>query len=178
MNPWVVGKFGVERCGEHIPLLDQDGQTFGTPKYAHSLTYAADDRSANENHFDRIAAQFGAFACPDRAIDLPSVGVALDGDIEQAEVLLGRRQNVCGQQNRSGARAKDGFACRREIADACSHAFKLKELEHRGAFTTRHDEAVDPLKLLGMSDKTGGNADALKHLGVQRKVPLHGENPH
>ena len=83
MNARVVGKFGVERCGHDSSLPDGDrvvAHAFGSDDIdvrADALYF----RGANENHFERL---FTKSSFADRAVDLASVGVAADADVDRA----------------------------------------------------------------------------------------------
>ncbi len=63
-------------------------------------------RGADEDHFQRRVAE-AAFA--DGAVDLASVGVAADANVEGAEAFLLRIFDFCGEQNCAGAGAKRGL---------------------------------------------------------------------
>src|SRR6266849_7385833 len=69
----------------------------------HALAYAFNLRSADEYHFDGIAKK-SAFA--DGAVDLATVSVTADGNVERAQAGLLRILYVCGQQDASRACAK------------------------------------------------------------------------
>src|ERR1700733_9867419 len=78
----VFAEFWMESCGHNFSLAHGDGiVAFGGDDF-YVWTNALDFRRADEDHFDRIVTQS---TFPDGAVDLPSVGVAADADIEHAE---------------------------------------------------------------------------------------------
>src|ERR1700682_132989 len=93
----------MERRGQRLALPDKHGGAAFRRDHFHALAYAFNLRGADEYHFDRIAKK-SAFA--DGAVDLASVSVAADGDIERTQASLLRILDVCGQQDASRARTK------------------------------------------------------------------------
>src|SRR4029077_20581463 len=88
----VVGELGVEGCSHRSSLPDRDGDivfAFGGD-YFDAFAEPLNLGGADENHFERRAAwllwQESAFA--DGALELASVGVATDADIDCAQAGL------------------------------------------------------------------------------------------
>src|SRR5205807_10594649 len=95
MNAGVVRQFGMER-GSHDPSLPHGYRvfSFGGDDFD-ALAYSFNFRRANEHHLDRRVGSlpfprfaFQELALPDRAVDLPPVGVAANADIDGAESRL------------------------------------------------------------------------------------------
>src|ERR1700733_8684750 len=103
MDSSVRRQFRVEGRGHRLSLLHDDrifplcGEDF------HVWTDALDLRSANKDHLDGNISQH---TLPDRAVELASVGVAANADVERAESCLLWVLDFIRQQNRSGAGTK------------------------------------------------------------------------
>ncbi len=125
--------------GDHVPaLLHPDGISSEARDDARFWTRAADDGSADEDGFHIMAV--GLYR-RDLAIDPPSVGVALDGNIHEAERRLHRMRDFAGEQNGSGAASIYGFLCG-EGANGLDELLHFEELPHGGAFAARNDESI------------------------------------
>src|SRR5437762_14213361 len=89
VNTRVVGELGMEGCGHDLSLAHGDGIFIfalgGDDFYV--LPYALDFWCADENH---LGGRTGEDACADGAVDLASIGVAANRDVERAKAdLLG-----------------------------------------------------------------------------------------
>ncbi len=106
MDARVVGEFGVEGGGHGASLPDSDRiGTFGGDDFdagADMLNF----RSADKYHFQRAICEQ---ALADGAVDLTSVGVAADADVERAEAGLFGVLDFCGQQDGAGAGTEGGL---------------------------------------------------------------------
>src|SRR5580658_5523197 len=79
------------------------------------------------------------------AVDLPSISIALDSEIDDAEAFLGRLQHFLREKNRSRARAEYRLLAR-EHAQRFFEVHEVQELQHGRAFPPRYDQAVDILE--------------------------------
>ena len=147
MHAGIVGEFGVERCSHGSSLPDRNcvralgGEDF----YALSNMLAL--WGADENHFERRAAGVCRKqpALADGAVDLTSVGIAADADVEGAETLLRGILDVGCEQDCSGAGAESRLGL-----DELFQLFEssvAQEFEEVSKFDTRNDEAVDGVEL-------------------------------
>jgi hypothetical protein len=171
VNARVVREFGVEGRGHDFSLADSDRIiTLGGDDF-HVLPYALDFRCADENHFSWHA---GEEALADGAIDLASVGVAADGDVERAQAYLFGIVDFVGQQNRSRTRTKRGFRAD-ELLELFESGF-AEQLEERAGFAAGDDEAVDFVKLLRLLDEHNVSAQLFEPATMGVKVALEGKN--
>ena len=81
MDACVVGKLGMKRCRHDDSLPHQHRISVAFAEDFDAFTDLLDVQSANEDHLQRIVAEFG-FSFEDGGVDLAAVGVALDGDVE------------------------------------------------------------------------------------------------
>src|SRR5262245_39395058 len=82
-------------------------------EYFHTWTDTDDTWSANEHHFERSSAAAAIRshrALRFKAINLASVAIPLDGDIEQSQRMLDWIGDVCRQQNNTGTRSENRLA--------------------------------------------------------------------
>jgi len=108
MNAGIVGKFGMEGCGHYFSLPDGDWVFAFRGDNLNRRTNALDFWGADENHLEWRARPMtrNEFSFPDGAIDLATVGVAADANVDGAEAgLLGVYDFGC-EQDRSGAGAE------------------------------------------------------------------------
>ena len=75
-------------------------------------------------------------------VDLPAVGVALDGRVEYAEAALRWMQHFARQQDAAGAGGETGRCCGK-LAERGKESVLLKELEHSRRFAAGNDESVE-----------------------------------
>ena len=115
-----------------------------------------DAGGADEDHLERAAGEFG-FGVQDGGVDLAAVGVALDGDVEGSEGLLGRVGDVLCEQDDSGA-GPEGRGLVNEVFENVEEAALLEELEHGGGLAAGHDEAVDSFEVGGEANQLRGGA--------------------
>ncbi len=148
MDAGIVGEFRMKGGGHGSSLPDSDG--IGAFR-SEDLDAFADLRnlgSADEDHFQRgISEQTLA----NRAVDLASIGVAADPNVESAESGLGRILDFGREQNGSSAGAERGFGPN-ELLELFETGIAQK-LEECAGFATRDHEAIDFVELLGLSDE-------------------------
>src|SRR5690348_12030324 len=100
MNAGIVRQLRMECCSHHASLPHDDGiVAFG----CQDLDLGADARnlwSANEDHLDGGVVEF-SFA--DRAVDLASIGIAANIDVERAQPGLAWILHFLCQQYGTGA---------------------------------------------------------------------------
>src|ERR1700679_3528773 len=140
MDPPVGGQLGVKGGGHHRALKHQHGKAIAAGKDCDAGTGFKDAGGAYEDHLKRAAGQFG-FSAEDGGVDLPAVGIALDGGIEQAQGTLGGIENLARQQNGAGAGTEDWFDGA-ELLQGIEEVVLFQEAEHGGRFAAGEDEPV------------------------------------
>ena len=106
MDAGVVGEFGVEGGGHGFPLANGYGVVPFCREDFDAFADVLDFGSADEYHFDGRGAE-EAFA--DGAVDLASVSVAADADVECAEAFLLWVLDFGGEEDGPGACAEGGL---------------------------------------------------------------------
>jgi hypothetical protein len=174
VNGGVAGEFGMEGGGEDFAFLDESGLA---PKLGEDGDVGGDffnDRAANENHFEWLLLE-RAGTEEDVAGELAAVAIAKNGHIQELEGILRGIFHLGGQENGSGAGAEDGVAVGGKVADGVVEAFFLEELELRGAFAAREDEAIAAIEVDDCADFDGVDAELVEHGGVGLEISLDGE---
>ncbi len=162
MHAPVLRQLRVKSGRQVTALLNQNRVAGVFGENMHPTPDTADDGGADEDRFELPGASAGEeFASrrhrTDGAIDLPSVGIAFDRDINQTETRLPRRGNVSRHQNRAGAGAEQGAPCSKPDK-RIQQPFLVDELQHGRAFPARDDEPFDEVKLLRATDENGVGA--------------------
>src|SRR6266403_3235007 len=109
-------------------------------------------------------------------MNLPAVTVAQHGHVQQAQRLLGGIFYFGGQQNRASARAENSFVFGGKFLDRFVQAFFLQELQLRGAFATRQNQAIAIREIFGGAHPHRLDAHSGEHRRVGREVSLNREN--
>src|SRR6267378_4271844 len=109
-------------------------------------------------------------------MNLPAVTVAQHGHVQQAQRLLDGIFYFGGQQNRASARAENSFVFGGKFLDRFVQAFFLQELQLRGAFATRQNQAIAIREIFGGAHLRRFDAHSREHRRVGREVSLHREN--
>jgi hypothetical protein len=167
----IVGEFGVKRGGHGFSLADSDriGAFGGEDFYAFSDVF--DFRGAYEDHFQRGVPE-QTFA--DRAVNLASVGVASDTDVESPESFLLRIFYLGSKQDCSRAGSERGLDPN-ELFELFESFFAEKFQEGAG-FSTWNDQSIDLVELLRFLDKYNFSAEFLETAAMGVKVSLKGQN--
>jgi len=145
----VVGEFGMESGGHHSSLPNRYRIfAFGGEDF-HAGADALNLWRTDEDHFERRASQLSLneFALTDGAVELASVGVATDADVDRAEAgLFGifdfRRQQDCARAGTKGWFHSD------ELFEFFE-AFFSQQLQKCARFTSGDHEALDFVELFG-----------------------------
>jgi hypothetical protein len=167
----IVGEFGVKRGGHGFSLSDNNriGAFGGEDFYAFSDVF--DLRGAYEDHFQGGDSE-QSFA--DRAVDLASVGVAPDPNVESSESFLLWILYLGGEQDCSGTGSK-GRLDANELLELFESFFAEKFQEGAG-FSTWNDQSIDLVELLRFLDKYNFSAEFLETAAMGVKVSLKGQN--
>jgi len=172
-------------CGHRSSLPDYNRIAAFSREGLDAIADVNDLWSADKNHFERRFPQSSVVriagpvareesALTDRAVDLASVGVAADADVESAESFLRRILHFGGQQD--GARAgAEGRLGANELLEPFESPV-AEELQERAGFASGDDEAIDVIKLLGLPDKHNFSAQLFEPFAMSVKIALEGQN--
>jgi hypothetical protein len=167
----VVRQFGVERRGHDFSLPDGDGIVAFSGKDFYVLADVLDPGRADENHFGGLAAEF-AFA--NRAVNLATVGIAADADVEHTQSFLLRILDFVGEEDSASAGTERGFHAH-ELFQLFESGF-AEQFQKRARFTAGDHQAVDFVELLGLPDEHNFSTQLLEPFAVRVKVALQCKN--
>ena len=174
VDPAVPRKLRMEGGGEDVSLADEDGEAIALGQDFNTGTGGGDARGADEDGFQRTAGK-GRFEFEDSGVALVAIGIALDGDVQDAERELAGMTNFFGQQDGAGAGAEDGFLLDERL-HGLQEAGADEELKHGGGFTAGHDQAIEVCQALGVADEGGGCASFGEGCGVAFEIALDGQD--
>jgi hypothetical protein len=175
----VVGEFGVECGGHRSTLPDRHGVGALGGKDFDAFSDVRNFGSTDEDHFQRrlgepVVEVAKKFPFADGAVELPSISIATDADIEGAETGLRRILHFFGQKDCASARTESGLKP--------DEMFKLFEsglaekLEEGAGFSSRNHEPVDGLELFGLPDQHDFSAQLLEPAAVGVKIALQSKD--
>ena len=179
MDAGVVGEFGVESRGHGSSLPDGHwvgafgGEDFDAFAKVRNLW------GTDEDHFQRrlvlLALEIEEeLAVADRAVDLASVGIAANANVEGSEASLRGIFDLLGEKDGSGAGA-EGWLEADELLQFFESGFAEKFEEGTG-FASGDDEAVNLIKLLRLLDEHNFGAELFEPAAVGVKIALQGQN--
>ena len=184
VNSRIVRELGMEGRGHDSSLPDRYRVVAFSSDDFDSRPDALDLWSADENHFQwrvfcrhswhLVVAHFvlKKFAFADGAVDLASVGVAADADVECAEAFLFGIVYFVRKQDRSGAGAECGFH-----SDKLFQLFEpglAQQIQEGSGFAPRNHQAVDLVELLGLLDEQNFGTQLFKPAAVRVEITLQG----
>jgi hypothetical protein len=169
----VLGEFGMEGGGHDVSLFDEDGEAVAFGEDLDTVAGFHDAWRADVDHFERAAREL-RFAGLDGGVDLAAVGIALDGDVEDAEAFLVGVGDFGGEEDASGAGAEGGFGPDKG-AEGVEEAAAFEKFEEGGGFAAGNDETVDVGELFGLADEDGLGSGFAERLSVGIVVALEGE---
>ena len=170
----VGGELGVERGGQDVALLDEDGEAVAFGENGDAVAGFHNAWGANIDHFEGTAGELGVGGL-NSGVDLAAVSVALDGGVEDAEALLRRVRDFRGEEDASGAGSEGGLGAD-EVLKRGEEAIALEKFQESGGFAAGDDEAVDGGEFFGLADEDGFRAGFAEGLGVRVVVALEGED--
>jgi len=171
MHPRIVAEFGME-CSCHGASLP-DGNRIATFR-GDDFDFASHPRNfrcANKNHLQRTGAEL-AFA--NGAIELASIGVAADADIDRAESGLLRIFHIGGQQDCPGAGTEGGLEAH-ELLQLFKPLF-TQQLQKSPGLAPGDHKAVDGVELLRLFDQHNFGAQFFEAAAVGIEIALQGED--
>src|SRR6476660_7528357 len=87
VNAGIVAELGMERGGHGLPFSYDDRIVAFRSHHFHARAQMLDLWRADKHHFQRRLAELSG---TNRAVDLASVGVAADADVERSQAWLRR----------------------------------------------------------------------------------------
>src|SRR6202041_14228 len=106
----------------------------------------------------------------DGAVDLASVGVAADTNIECAQAGLLRIFYFGREENRAGAGAERGLDVNKFL-ELCETIIS-QQFQERAGLTSRDNEAVNTVELLGLFDQHNFSAQLFEPAAVGVEITL------
>src|SRR5207244_12328176 len=100
-----------------------------------------DLRSADEYHLQRLLTK-GSNALMDRALELSSICITTNSNVESAKAFLRRIGNIFRQQDRSGAGPKSWFGTD-EVAQLLEEAALFQKVQESRRFAARDHKRID-----------------------------------
>lgn len=164
----------MKRSGEQVTLTDEDGEAVAFGEGFDIGAGVGDAGGADEDHLERTAFELG-WRGENGGVDLATVGVALDGDVEDGERFLRGIFYLLCQQDGSGAGA-EGWGGFDEGLQDVEEAVALKKFEESGGLAAGDDEAVEVFELCRVADELCGDAERFEGFGVGFKCALQGED--
>ena len=176
MHSRIVGEFGVEGCGHGSSLPDGDRvRSFGGDDFDGGSD-AGNLWGADEDHFERGFSHplLNELTFADRAVDLASVGVTADADVDRAKTGL-LRVFYFGRQENGSRTSAEG----RLQADELFQLFKSffpQQFKERTGLASGDDQAVDGIELLRLLDEDDMGAEFFETAAVGVEVSLQREH--
>lgn len=112
-------------------------------------------------------------------MNLGAKGVALNGDIEEAEAELGTTFDLCGKHDHAHACAPDWHSVAGALDDVLVEPNHLHEEGYGRALSAGDDQSFDLVKFLGGADfenLVGGFSGAGEGVDVFFKIALDGQD--
>src|SRR5215831_10672366 len=128
----------MERCGHSFALAHNNRIAACGAQHLDLRSQARELGRSNENHLDGSTAEH---SLANRAIDLPTVGVATNTDVKSSEAALVRIFHFFCQKNCARARAKRRFHAN-EIPQLLEPGFAEK-LKEGARFASRNYQSVN-----------------------------------
>src|SRR5271154_4907132 len=128
----VGAEFGVEGGSEEVAFADEDREAVAGGEGFDVGAGVRDAWGADEDHLEWAAFKFRRLG-EDGGVDLASVGVALDGDVDGGEGGLRGVLDVLREEDRAGAGA-EGWSGFYEGLQSVEEAVALEEFEEGGGF--------------------------------------------
>jgi hypothetical protein len=171
MNARILAELGMEGCSQRFAVAHEHGIV---PFRGNDLDFFADAldfRRADEDHFDGMIFEL---PFPDGAVELASIGVTADGDVERSQAGLRRIFYLRCEHDctRAGPERRLGQHKLFELFEA-GLAEKFQE---RARFASGNDEAVDLVQLLGLFDEDHLHAEFFEAAAVGVEIALQGQD--
>jgi len=184
MEAVVAGEFGMERSCKPTTLTGgDDGGTrwaFDRGENLNGRPNFFNKRGANEEGVEgcnRVVAVFrkdGHIEIGFKTFDLPSKGVALDGDVHKPKQGL-LTMNVFGEKDGPGTGAPNGMLLPKSL-EGVDEAILDGQFTNGRGFTAGEDEALQIFEIAREAHLGGRDPQPLKGLDVFNESALQGED--
>jgi hypothetical protein len=155
----------VKGRGEHAALADRDRVPFVGGQHLDPGPAALDPGGADEDRAQRLVADPIDLDVGLEALQLAAEGVALGGDVEEAEVI-----GVADDQPSAGAEDRPpGFVVG---AQRWRQPGRLDALDDRRALAAGNDQAVEPDQIAGSADLGCLGTELAQGAGVRLEIAL------
>src|SRR3954451_849615 len=170
VHPSVVSELRVERGDQEPPLPEQHRIAVELRENLHPFADVGDPGGPDEDAAQGLLLVFEREVSLE-ARHLASIGVAVDADVHLPDEAL------APHEDHSGAGAEHDS---RELSQGFFERVEADQPADRGRLAARHDEAVEPLEMLGPAHLDRLHAETRERRDVLAEVPLQGENadPH
>src|SRR5579871_1174852 len=175
----VFGEFRVESGRHRSSLPDGDRICAFGRQDLDSVADVRDLWGADKDHFQGSSVLFPfeivkELALADGAVDLASVGVAADADVEGSKAGLRGIFDLFREEDGTGAGAECGFEAD-ELLELLESGFAEK-FEEGAGFASGDDQPVDFVELLWLFDEDHRCAELFETAAVGVKIALQGQD--
>ena len=179
MDAGIFGEFRMEGRSHRSSLPDGDGIGTLGGKDLDAFSDMGNFGRADENHFQRGFIEFALRvankrALADGAVDLASVSIAADADVEGAKTRLGGIFDFFGEEDGAGAGSESGL-CAYKILQL-SESGIAEEFQKSSGFASGDYEAVDLVELLRLFNEDDFGAEFFEAAAVGVKIALQGQD--
>ena len=171
MDAGIVRKFRMKRGGHAPSLAHGYGIVALGGDYFYAFADVFDFGGADEDHFYGRSAE-KAFA--DGAVNLASVGVAADADVEGAQARLLGILDFGREKNRAGAGSESRLGVN-EVLESRESLFAEK-FEEGAGLAAGDDEAIDGIELVWLFDEDDFGAEFFETSAVGVEIALQGQD--
>jgi len=173
----VVGEFWVEGGGHRSSLPHGYRIAAFGGDDLHAFSHTRNLGSTDEDHLQRGFSVLtfeitDEHALADGAVDLASVSIAADADIERAKPVLGWIFDFFCEQDGAGAGAESWFETN-ELFELLE-AIRAKQFEEGAGLPAWDHEAVDVVKLLGLLNEGDFGPQLFEPAAVCVEITLQG----
>ena len=170
MDAGVGRELGMKGGGEQVAFFDQNGRAIAGSEDLNVGTDPGDARRADEDHLERTAGK-GGRGRENGGVDLPTIGVALDRDVEGAEGSLSWVLDVLRKQDAAGAGSEGGMVAD-EVGEGIVESVAFQVSQEGGGLAAGDDEAVEAGELIRAADEYHFSSELTEHGGMNVKGAL------
>src|SRR5664279_1930461 len=159
----------MESCGHHASLPHQHRIAAALGQNFYAIADPFNTRRADENHLHRIDAELGD-GFKNRRIDLTTVTVALDGNVNRVEPFLFGVRDLFREQDRAGARAEGRFS----VDELVEFGEKVltQQFQKCARLAAGDNKAINLVELLGLAHEYDGGAELFEPSPMRIEIPL------
>jgi len=172
MNPYITSQFRMEGAGEEIPLSDCNRRTVDLAEYGDAVMCLLNDWRSYKDCVKRPLPELRNGNICLKAVNLPAVGIAANGNIHQVKRRHFRISDMLCHKDHTGACGEDGKSAVCLLFQGSGQIIISHELAHGGAFATGYDKSVNCFKLGWKAKRYGGNLKTAKNGKMLGEVSL------